>query len=214
MPVVERKSFWLAWAVAVCAFGVMCGFAAVTARFPGDVTIARHIQDLDDVHFGPLAGFANAAGDTLWGAIITLAFAAAFLALRRLPQSAAVILTLVPGALRQLLAMIVARPRPSSDLIQIRDHASGHSFPSGHATGAMVLYGALFILAGALIPQKAPRFLFRVVCVFMIVVTGTARVYVGVHWPSDVLGGFLFGLIALAPIFYLYNRAVRRLSNR
>ena len=178
----------------------MAGFAAVTNHFPGDLTVARHIQDLDDVGFGPLASFVNAAGDTLWGALITLAFAAAFLLRRRLPESALVILTFIPRGLRQLLAMIVARPRPSADLLQIRDHASGYSFPSGHATGVMVLYGALFVLAGVLLPQRVPRLLFRVLCVFMIVATGTARVYVGVHWPSDVLGGFLFGLITLAPL--------------
>lgn len=210
-PVVEKQYFWLAWIAAVCLFGVMCGFAAVTDRFPGDLTAARHIQDFDDFGFGPLASFVNTAGDTLWGAIITLAFAGAFVALRRLPESAVLALTFVPRGLRQLLAMAVARPRPSADLLQVRDHASGYSFPSGHATGVMVLYGALFLLAGALIPQKGARLLFRALCVFMIVATGLARVYAGVHWPSDVVGGFVFGLIGLAPIFLLYRLAVERM---
>lgn len=214
IPTIRKRSFWLAWIAATCLLGVLCGFAAVSDRFPGDLTVARHIQDLDDAGFGPLASFANAAGDTLWGGLITLAFAAAFLLRSRLPESAVVILTLVPRGLRQLLAMIVARPRPSADLLQIRDHASGYSFPSGHATGAMVLYGALFVIAGALIPQKGVRLLFRVLCVFMIVVTGMARVYVGVHWPSDVIGGYLFGLVALAPLFFFCSYALRHTSNR
>ncbi len=210
-PVVEKPFFWLAWIAAVCLFGVMCGFAAVTDRFPGDLALARHIQDLDDAGFGPLASFANTAGDTLGGAIITLVFASVFVYLKRFPESAALVLTFIPRGLRQLLVMIVARPRPSADLLQVRDHASGYSFPSGHATGAMVLYGALFLLAGALIPHKSVRLLFRALCVFMIVVTGLARVYAGVHWPSDVIGGYLFGLIGLAPILFFCRFAVDRM---
>ena len=210
-PVLEKSFFWLAWIAAICLFGVMCGFAAVGDRFPGDLAVARHVQDLDDAGFGPLASFANAAGDTLGGAIITLVFAGVFVYLKRLPESVALVLTFIPRGLRQLLAMIVARPRPSADLLQIRDHASGYSFPSGHATGAMVLYGALFLLAGALIPHKGARLLFRSVCVFMIVATGLARVYSGVHWPSDVIGGYVFGLIGLAPILFFYRFALERM---
>jgi membrane-associated phospholipid phosphatase len=210
--VAKRWNFWLAWAVVLCLFGVMCGFAAVTSRFPGDLAAARRIQDFDDFGFGPLASFVNAAGDTLWSTLITLAFAAVFLAFRRFPESAVVVLTFVPRGLRQLVAMAVARPRPSADFLQIREHASGYSFPSGHATGVMVLYGALLLLAGLLLPHRGARFLFRVLCLFMIVATGLARVYAGVHWPSDVVGGFVFGLIGLVPIFLLYRLALDRMG--
>jgi membrane-associated phospholipid phosphatase len=211
----DRWLFWPAWAVAACLFGVMCGFAAVTAYFPGDLSMARRIQGLDDFGFGPLASFANVAGDMLLGAMITLAFAGIFLRLGQFWESALVLLTFIPRALRQLLAVAVARPRPSSDLLQLRDHASGHSFPSGHVTGAIVLYGVLFALAGTLIPHRGVRLLFRALCLAMIVLTGLARVYVGVHWPSDVAGGYLFGLLALAPLLLFYrDRVTRREHHR
>jgi membrane-associated phospholipid phosphatase len=183
----------------------MCGFAAVTSRFPGDLTAARHIQDFDDFGFGPLASFANSAGNGIWGPIITVAFAILFALRRRFPEAAIVVLTLIPRGLRQLLAVLVARSRPSADLLQVREHAPGYSFPSGHATGVMVLYGALFVLAAAPIPQRPVRMLFQGLCGFMIVVTGLSRVYIGVHWPSDVVGGFVFGLLCLAPLFLLYH---------
>ncbi len=207
-PVVEKQWFWLAWAVLLCLFGVMCGFAAVTSRFPGDLTAARHIQDFDDFGFGPLASFANSAGNSIWGPVITVIFVALFALRRRFAEAAVVVLTLIPRGLRQLLAPLIARPRPSADLLHVREHASGYSFPSGHATGAMVLYGALFVLSTALIPQRPVRMLFQGLCVFMIVVTGLSRVYVGVHWPSDVVGGFVFGLLCLAPLFLLYHLSV------
>jgi len=213
-PTIRARSFWLAWTVATCLFGVMCGFAAVSNRFPGDLTIALRIQDLDDAGFGPLASFANAAGDTLWGGLLTITFAAAFLLRKRLPEAAVISLTLVPRALRQAVAMAVARPRPPADLLQIRDDAFGYSFPSGHATGAMLLYGAMFLLVGTLIPDKRLVFSFRVLCVLMIIATGVARVYCGVHWPSDVAGGYLFGLLALAPLSLFYSFLLGRVPTR
>jgi membrane-associated phospholipid phosphatase len=211
-PAFPRRLFWFAWIAAACLFGVMAGFAAVTDYFPGDLSLARQIQDLNDVGFGPVAAFVHAAGASLWSVLITLAFAGAFLVRGRPWEPALLVTTFVPRGLRQLLATIVARPRPSADLLQIRDHASGYSFPSGHATGAMVLYGALFVFAGLLIPHRTARLLFQALCLFMIVATGTARVYAGVHWPSDVIGGYLFGLLALAPLFFLYRLAATRLN--
>lgn len=186
----------------------MCGFAAVSDRFPGDLAIARRIQDFNDFHFGPAAAFANGAGGTLFGILITLAFAGAFIFLKRPWESLLVLFTFVPRALRQVLVQAIARPRPSVTVLQVRDHVPGYSFPSGHATMAFVIYGTLFVLAGVLVPNKGLRLLFRTSCVAMIVLTGLARVYVGVHWPSDVVGGFAFGLLAMAPAYRWYRDRV------
>ncbi len=201
---------WIARAAAVAAFGVMCGFAAVSDRFPGDLALAHRVQDFNDFYFGPVATFANTVGGTWLSVVITLAFAAAFLFLKRPWESLLVLITFVPRALRQALAQAVARPRPSATVLQIRDHVGGYSFPSGHATTAFVLYGTLFVLAGVLIAHPGLRLLFRAACVTMIILTGLARVYVGVHWPSDVVGGFVFGLLTMAPAYFWYRERVCR----
>jgi undecaprenyl-diphosphatase len=203
----DERLVWT-WAATVAAFGVMCGFASVTDRFPGDLTIARRVQDFSDFHFGPAAAFANGAGDTLFGILITLVFAGAFVFLKRPWESLLILFTFVPRALRQVLVQAVARPRPSATVLQVRDHVSGYSFPSGHATTAFVLYGTLFVLAGVLITHKGLRLLLQALCVSMIVLTGLSRVYVGVHWPSDVTGGFVFGLLAMAPAYRWYRDRV------
>jgi undecaprenyl-diphosphatase len=204
----NRGVFWFVWLAGLAVLGVMSGFAAATDYFPGDLRVAHWIQDLHRVGFGHVASFTNFAGDTWPASLITIAFAAVFALMERRWEGVLVVLTFVPSGLRQFLAWVVGRPRPSSDLLQVTHHASGHSFPSGHTAGAVVLFGILFLLAGRIPGNRSLRWLFRAFCVFMILATGPARVYVGAHWPSDVLGGYLFGLLSLA----LLDRLCRQLE--
>ena len=193
----SRKAlFWTIWALGALAFVVMAGLAAATSYFPADLRLAHWVQDWNG--FGPIAAFANAAGEFPAVGIATLAAVGAVALTGRRWEAVLVILTLVPRVLRDIVAEVVSRPRPAGDLVRVTDEASGHSFPSGHVVGAVVFFGLLFVLAGVVIPHRGLRFLFRLFCAFMIVATGPARVYVGVHWPSDVLGGYLFGALALA----------------
>ena len=187
--------FWSIWCVGALLFAVMAGFAAATSYFPADLRLAHWVQDWDG--FGPIADFANVLGDVPVAALLTLTIAGVLAFAGRVREAVLVILTFVPRLLRTPLAEIVARPRPSPDLVQVSDSASGHSFPSGHVVGAVVLFGLLFVLAGSLIPHRGLRFIVRLFCVFVVLATGPARVYAGVHWPSDVMGGYLFGLLAL-----------------
>jgi undecaprenyl-diphosphatase len=90
--------------------------------------------------------------------------------------------------LNPLLKLAFAAPRP--DLIGHLVVATGDSFPSGHSAGSMTLYGAI-----ALLFRARPIGWF---CVVMIVATGLSRVWLGVHWPSDVVGGWIAGLAWLA----------------
>jgi membrane-associated phospholipid phosphatase len=209
----NRALFWSAWCVGALVLAVMAGFAAATSYFPTDLRLAHWIQDLDKAGFGPIASFANRAGDVLPVSLITLAAVGALALMGRLWEGTFVLLTFVPRGLRWLLVEIVARPRPSANLVQVSDEASGYSFPSGHVVGAVVLYGLLFLLAGTVLSHRGLRLMLQAFCIFMIVATGPARVYVGVHWPSDVLGGYLFGLLALAPLIFAYRRRAWDFSN-
>lgn len=205
MQLMSRKNlFWSAWALGALLLAVMAGFAAATSYFPADLRLAHWVQDWNG--FGPIAAFANVAGDGPVAASVTLAVAAAVALIGRRWDAGLVLLTFVPRLLRDLLADVVSRPRPAADLVRVSDKASGYSFPSGHVVGAVVFYGLLFVLAGAVVSHRGLRFLLRLFCAFMIAAAGPARVYVGVHWPSDVLGGYLFGALALALFALAHNR--------
>ena len=85
----------------------------------------------------------------------------------------------------------IARPRPTivPHLVEV-----GHaSFPSGHAAGSAAIYLTLAALASQVMPARAARRALLVMAIVLVGLIGASRVYMGVHWPSDVLAGWSFG---------------------
>jgi undecaprenyl-diphosphatase len=75
--------------------------------------------------------------------------------------------------------------------------APGYSFPSGHALGSLVCLGVIAASLAPVLPQPARRYLWSV-CGFLVVLVGVSRVELGVHYPSDVVAGWLLGAAWLA----------------
>ncbi len=108
-------------------------------------------------------------------------------------REAIILLTSVLSAklLSVLFKLFFAAERPDPSL-WLTD-ASGYSFPSGHATVAMALYGTLAML---LWPRLAgwKKYLLGLICTLLVLGIGFSRLALGVHWFTDVLGGWLLGL--------------------
>lgn len=92
------------------------------------------------------------------------------------------------GALNYLLKLLFQRERPM--LYRIAE-ANGYSFPSGHSMVAFGLYGIMAYLLWKHIPRKAGRLTLIAVSTLFILTIGLSRIYLGVHYPSDVIGGYL-----------------------
>ena len=114
-----------------------------------------------------------------------------------------VLLSGVPLLAGLLLKELVGRARP--DLWLTGPGPGGMSFPSGHATFAMVFGGILIVLIGETVSSAPARRAIQLGLVLLILAIGASRVYLGVHWPSDVIGGYLFGGAALLGLIYLRN---------
>jgi undecaprenyl-diphosphatase len=71
---------------------------------------------------------------------------------------------------------------------------TGASFPSNHAVGAMVFFMTLLYVVLKEVRDRTIRFLFGIVAIFMVIISGFSRLYLGVHWLSDVLASFALGL--------------------
>lgn len=96
--------------------------------------------------------------------------------------------------INQLLKIIVARPRPVDINIIIE---KGYSFPSGHSMVSMAVYGLLIYFIYKKIEDKFLKWFLTVLISILIILIGISRIYLGVHFASDVLCGFILSLIWL-----------------
>ena len=102
-------------------------------------------------------------------------------------------------ALGPVLKVLVERPRPA-----LSDHivfVHSWSYPSGHSLNSMAVLGLLTVLAIRERPGAPRRTLLALLGAFLVVMVGFSRVYLGVHWPSDVLAGWLIGVLWLTVCF-------------
>ncbi len=98
------------------------------------------------------------------------------------------------GALTWLLKQVYERGRPS---INEAIDAIGFSFPSGHSMGSLVFYGFLIYLIVRSQQNKVIKIGFSMALALLILLIGTSRIYLGAHFPSDIIAGYIAGTIWL-----------------
>ncbi len=199
--------FWAAflWAIVGATFVVLAVFARFYDYFPSDVSIAHRIQSIDVPAFSGYVDFVNVVGNG-WVLIALALIGATTLVLARgWLEAILLLITIGPRVGNSVLKDAVQRPRPSPELTHVSDPATDYSFPSGHTVGTSVLFGVLFFVIAAVVPSRPLRWLLQLGCLLLVVSAGPARVYVGVHWPSDVLGGYLLALMFLIPVVAAYR---------
>ena len=183
------------------AFGILGYLAYQLPYFPGDSTISQWIQRIDFPFFAPLMETVSALGTTI-PAIVTVLGVVGVLWFfgRKLEIIFVIALPSVAALLNYLFKLLIDRARPSG---------SSLSFPSGHTTYAVTLFGFLFYLTPRLIKKPALIVTLRCLLGLLILLTGVSRVYLGAHWPSDILGSLLLGGLLLAPAITLYHNYTR-----
>jgi undecaprenyl-diphosphatase len=109
--------------------------------------------------------------------------------------------------LNYLLKVFFQRARPDLNrLIEI----GGYSFPSGHAMNAFTFYGILTFLLWRHIPVRRGRTVLLLFSTILILAIGISRIYLGVHYPSDIIGGYLAGSFWLAVSIWVFQRYKER----
>ena len=180
--------------------------AALEPRFPGDLTLARGIQSLSTSWLDTVMKAVTFIGKTYvaGASIVTLSVTLALA--RRWPEAAAFLGGAIMEGGLQLLKSLVGRPRPPEELLRIMESGSSGSFPSGHVYHAVVFVGLLLALV---IPSLRPKWLrsaMAALVLFLVIVIVVSRVYLGAHWPSDVVGSVTLGIPSVALLIYLCRR--------
>lgn len=182
--------------------GVLEDLVAGDPLVRADVALNHLVQSIR-THFADAAMAAiTSLGDTVvTGGLALLVIA--WLAWRRaIATAGAVALTMgVAAAFVFAMKAILHKPRP----IEIYSGADAFSFPSGHTTLATVLYGSVAVLVAKSLPRPAQIAVFTIAASLAGAI-GLSRIYLSAHWPSDVLGGILFGASLTAAFALIFER--------
>jgi undecaprenyl-diphosphatase len=183
--------------------------AAAWDRLPGDLSLMRLVQSgMNPFTEQPLS-WVNTLGRGMILAVLTTGVVTGISTRGRWRIGAILgsVIALEAGAVF-LLKALVDRPRPvlPTDL-QILAESSTASFPSGHVTLTVVTFGAfVYLLTRHWLRKGNLRRLTFAILFVPILLTGPARVAWGVHWPSDVLGGYLLAFLGLQLLVVLHER--------
>jgi undecaprenyl-diphosphatase len=206
--------FKAGWLVVLSLALALSVFAMTDEPLWGDTRLMRWVQDQ------PFPGYRVShavRAITITQVMLVVGVIAAFvLALMGRRTDAVVLgigLLLLP-LLQWGIKELVDRARPTEPPADLRTGYGSPSFPSGHVMSPTLLYGYLLGVSLRQGLPKALRVTLGVWCTLMLLLAGPPNVWLGVHWPSDVLGAWLWALVLLGVLFFLRDAQAKRVQAR
>ena len=183
--------------VATLAAAAIAVYIAGHPYIPEDATVERTVQS---TNWGPLVltfPIFSFIGDAKGAAVEAVIFVVILVVNRRAWLVAAA--AALSGVWYLLLSRLILRPRPTTaQVLQVTEHPGASSFPSGHTIFVVTVSTVLMLCLGRrFLPRWAQPIGWAFV-VLLVVANAIGRIYVGAHWPTDVLEGLLIGVAWIA----------------
>lgn len=197
----------IVFAAALSIYAVLAVLANSYAYFGWDLNLALSIQSITMPGFKTLMIWVSALGSGWLSVSIVIIAGFALIAARFQIEGVICLFGVgIGGAINRLLKDLVGRPRPSDTLVQVIRDYQHESFPSGHVVFFIEFFGFLLFLSYVLLRRGKLRRASITFFSVLILLVGLSRVYMGAHWPSDVVGAYLAGGIWLMVMIEVYRR--------
>ena len=177
-----------------------------TQFFPGDRRIARALQKQKSPWFRRFMIAVSEPGFARVSFPLTTAIVGVFWLLRFRLEAIFLALSNTSSLLNILIKKLIKRPRPTKELVTVERVLKQPSFPSGHVMHYMNLFGMLTYFLATNWRSGRLRNILITVCVSLIALVGPSRIYLGAHWPSDVMAGYVYGGLWFGGLMALYLR--------
>lgn len=181
-------------------------FARFYGNFVGDVFLIEWMQDHQNSALTDAMEAVSLVGKSEIMLTLAAVLAGSMIALRRYREGYTATGALIFMLFLPLLKLMIDRPRPPVELVGIVDHPGDPGFPSGHTFHSIIIFGYLIFLAAVFIRKRWLRISAQMLLGLIIVAISISRVYLGKHWPSDVLGSYVIGGFFLILLIWAYNR--------
>jgi membrane-associated phospholipid phosphatase len=193
-PLCPHRRWLLAGALLILLGLVLGIFVRGDRVFPGELSLLQWLHQPSSEPLDRIAWWASRLGDAYTGLMAATLLSVLWCAWRGRLDLA--LFLAVASALRVLntpLKWFFHSDRPPLDLHAAIELANGLGFPSGHTSGVVLVYGAALLAVPLTLASPAARQAVRIVCLVLMLLIPWSRMRLGVHWPSDVAGGYLFG---------------------
>ena len=204
---VSRGTIFLAFYLWLLSGAIMISLIArYTEFFPGDKTITRNLQSHRNPWLRRFMLGISEIGFPKLGVPLTFGIAGIFWALRFRLESLFVLLASSSNILNWIVKRLIKRPRPTSELVTVARVINEPSFPSGHVMHYVNFFGLLNYLLATNWRSGRLRNILLTISTALIVLIGPSRVYLGAHWPSDVMAGYVYGGLWFGGLMAAYLR--------
>jgi len=180
-------------------------YARFATMFPGDLWLTLQLQSFTS-HF--ILSSMNCISSIFGGWRSALVVVAISIVIWWRVGRLEAIMIVVGGLItlaNTALKLAINRPRPSADLVQVLSPEQSNGFPSGHAFFAILILGLTAYFVSINLKNRVLRMLVLAGLIVLVLLVGTSRVYLGVHWPSDVIGGYLIGGVFLTALICFHR---------
>jgi membrane-associated phospholipid phosphatase len=203
--------FQVALFAAIGAFAVLAFMVKSTPLWTLDIQITQALQSINSPIFAAVMSLISWPGFSPQSFIISLLIVLLIYSFGLHWEAlTAFVAALLPQLVNVLVKELIRRPRPTIDFVQVLRILDSYSFPSGHVMFYVGFFGFIWFLVYTLLKRSLWRTLLLIFFGGLIALVGISRIYLGQHWPSDVLGAYLLGGLMLAVILQFYRWGKKR----